>query len=363
MTTLSEKTLVGGAKSYDVFISYRRDKRGVVAAHLVKARLEKSGYRVFLDVEELRQGNFNKALLARIESTKHFVLILTPNSLERCYQKGDWLYREIKCAFKNKRNIVPIMFDDTEAAPPAPPRETEAVEAKMRNRCVYRKLQKLYNFQACVCRSESLTRDLRRLSDYLPLGRLRNVERVCCSRRFGGVSAVIYILTTIVLSIFYERQQEQLLTENLALSVKYEMDAVAYLIQETAGVNQELYNNEGVVCDNKRIVQEYQKLKNYNERQKENKVLLETIKKTESARINKTVDEYITKRNKIHQAIDEYFNNWANGESLLLISKVREEYNDLRQWCDKNVAGGSVGLRLVSLNNITTEETALQKVV
>ena len=84
MTTLSEKTLVGGAKSYDVFISYRRDKRGVVAAHLVKARLEKSGYRVFLDVEELRQCNFNKALLARIESTKHFVLILTPNSLERC---------------------------------------------------------------------------------------------------------------------------------------------------------------------------------------------------------------------------------------------------------------------------------------
>lgn len=353
---LSEKTFVGGAKSYDVFISYRRDKRGVAGAHLVKAQLEKIGYRVFLDVEELRQGDFNKALLARIESIKHFVVILTPNSLERCYQKGDWLYREIKCAFKHKRNIVPIMFDDTDATPPSPPRETEAVEDKKRNRYVYRKLQKLYNLQACVCKSENLTRDLRRLPDYLPLNFLRNAERVCCSSYFSGVLAVICILTTIVLSVFYERQQKQLLTEKLAISVKYEIDAVAYLIYEAARLNHVVaYDNEEL------IRQEFQRLRNYCERQKENKVLAETTKKIGLARINKTVDEYIMKCNKIHQVLDEYLCNSENREPLSeVIKDMVEEYNDLQKLYNNNGVGGTVRLRLMSLNYVTTEVEQLK---
>ena len=73
---------------YDIFISYRREG-GFEIAKLIQERLKADGYRVFLDYEGLRSGNFNTRLYQEIESCKDFIVILSENSLDRCVNQKD----------------------------------------------------------------------------------------------------------------------------------------------------------------------------------------------------------------------------------------------------------------------------------
>ena len=91
-----------------IFICYRRDG-GADLARLVHDSLQQRGYEVFMDVESLRSGPFNTALFNEIESATDVVVILTPGSLDRCHNEGDWVRLEIAHAIKQKRNVVPLM--------------------------------------------------------------------------------------------------------------------------------------------------------------------------------------------------------------------------------------------------------------
>ena len=56
----------------------------------------------------------------QIEARAHFLIILTPGTVERCAEPGDWLRREIEYAIDKQRNIVPLLlngftFKDTES--------------------------------------------------------------------------------------------------------------------------------------------------------------------------------------------------------------------------------------------------------
>ena len=51
---------------YQIFISYRREGGDVLAGRLHE-RFTRMGYRVFYDIESLRSGDFNRALLEVIE--------------------------------------------------------------------------------------------------------------------------------------------------------------------------------------------------------------------------------------------------------------------------------------------------------
>lgn len=94
---------------YDVFISYRRIG-GEYTAKIIKDELTNRGYNVFFDVESLRSGNFNTKLYSVIENAKDFILVLAPESLNRCENENDWVRLEIECALKNDLNIIPIML-------------------------------------------------------------------------------------------------------------------------------------------------------------------------------------------------------------------------------------------------------------
>lgn len=94
---------------FDVFISYRREGAGAEAL-LIKAKLEGDKFRVFVDVTNLDKGIFDVALLKRIEETRNFLVLLSPNALDPCVDPGDWLRREIACAIRSKRNIIPILL-------------------------------------------------------------------------------------------------------------------------------------------------------------------------------------------------------------------------------------------------------------
>ena len=91
-----------------VFISYRREG-GAETARLMRYELLSRGWRVFLDVENLKAGHFDERLLHEVEAARCFLLILSPNALHSCRGKKDWLRREIRQAIKSDRNIVPLL--------------------------------------------------------------------------------------------------------------------------------------------------------------------------------------------------------------------------------------------------------------
>ena len=94
----------------DVFISYRRDG-GFAFARLLYECLQKEGISTFLDLEELRSGAFNTKLYEAIDASENFVIVLPPNSLDRCVDENDWVRLEIEYAIKKKKNIVPILVN------------------------------------------------------------------------------------------------------------------------------------------------------------------------------------------------------------------------------------------------------------
>jgi energy-coupling factor transport system substrate-specific component len=91
-----------------VFISYRRVD--VYVALAVYQHLTSHGYDVFFDYTSIPSGDFEQIILSNIKARAHFILILTPNALDRCSEKGDWLRREIETGIDEKRNIVPLFF-------------------------------------------------------------------------------------------------------------------------------------------------------------------------------------------------------------------------------------------------------------
>ena len=99
---------------HDIFISYRRDGGFETAKYLYDC-LIRDGYSVTFDIDTLRGGRFDEALLSRIDECTDFIVILS----ERCFDKtldatclpdNDWMRREIAHALTSKKNIVPIML-------------------------------------------------------------------------------------------------------------------------------------------------------------------------------------------------------------------------------------------------------------
>ncbi|MDD3429335.1 MAG: toll/interleukin-1 receptor domain-containing protein [Oscillospiraceae bacterium] len=96
-------------KKYDIFISYRR-QGGEATARILCERLTDMGYKVFFDVESLRSGDFNRALYEIIDECNDFLLILSPQALDRCANQDDWVRNEISYALEKGKNIVPVLL-------------------------------------------------------------------------------------------------------------------------------------------------------------------------------------------------------------------------------------------------------------
>lgn len=141
-------------KSLDVFVSYRRSN-GSQLASLLKVHLQLRGFSVFIDVERLEAGKFDNNLLQSIQKAKHFLLVLTPNALERCkhdHEKKDWVHREIVAALSANCNIIPII--DNFAFP-----EPDELPEDMRQVCHFNAVRWIHDYQdACVDKLERFMR-------------------------------------------------------------------------------------------------------------------------------------------------------------------------------------------------------------
>ena len=106
--------LISGQMStkYDVFISYRRDG-GAQYARILQLMLSQRGYSVFLDYDELRDGNFNEKIKKAIKEAPVFMMVLSENSMNRCVNESDWVRREIMMAIEEGKHIIPVNPDNT----------------------------------------------------------------------------------------------------------------------------------------------------------------------------------------------------------------------------------------------------------
>ncbi|XP_049292248.1 NAD(+) hydrolase sarm1 isoform X2 [Anopheles funestus] len=142
-------------KSLDVFVSYRRSN-GSQLASLLKVHLELRGFSVFIDVERLEAGKFDNNLLQSIRHARHFLLVLTPEALNRCVDDvecKDWVHREIVAALNSECNIIPII--DNFQWP-----EPEKLPEDMRGVCHFNGIRWIHDYQdACVDKVERYIRN------------------------------------------------------------------------------------------------------------------------------------------------------------------------------------------------------------
>lgn len=111
ISTTHETKPARSDRSYDVFVSYRRDKGSEVARYLAE-RLSKRGYRVFLDVDSLGSGEWGKELQHRIDECPDFVAVVTDGYFLRCENPDDVVRKEIARALETRATVIPLLVGD-----------------------------------------------------------------------------------------------------------------------------------------------------------------------------------------------------------------------------------------------------------
>lgn len=119
---------------YDVFISYRRDGGFELAKHLYDL-LSRDGYTVSFDIDTLRNGDFDKALIESIDNCQDFILIVDPKAFNRVFDpsfpaENDWMRQELAHSLTVGKNIVPIFLEGVSEFPANLPEDISAVTKK-----------------------------------------------------------------------------------------------------------------------------------------------------------------------------------------------------------------------------------------
>lgn len=120
--------------NYDIFISYRREGGYDTAKHLYDL-LTLDKYKVSFDIDTLREGDFDRQLLKRIDQCKDFILIVDKHTFGRTLDPSfdsnkDWLRIELAYALKKKKNVIPILLSGVEGFPANLPKDIEKVTTK-----------------------------------------------------------------------------------------------------------------------------------------------------------------------------------------------------------------------------------------
>lgn len=101
-------------RNYDIFLSYRRIGGEYAAAYL-KTELFNMGYKVFLDVIDLHEGDFGEDIEKALRQCRVLLILLSENIFENSIKnpEQDWIIKEF--LFMNKRQkakedvkIIPI---------------------------------------------------------------------------------------------------------------------------------------------------------------------------------------------------------------------------------------------------------------
>ena len=92
-----------------IFISYPRKR--VAIAHLVKLNLELRGFKVFMDLTELKGGDWNVQLRTAIKKCTDILVIVSRESLS-----SSAIAEEMDYANTQKKHIVPIIINEVDSS-------------------------------------------------------------------------------------------------------------------------------------------------------------------------------------------------------------------------------------------------------
>lgn len=98
--------------------------------------INKRGINAFIDIESMHAGRFDEQIYDRINDCNSFLLILSPNTLDKCINIDDWSRLKIEKALELKKNIVLVImpnfsFPDTLSASIKNIRYYQGVQSKM----------------------------------------------------------------------------------------------------------------------------------------------------------------------------------------------------------------------------------------
>jgi hypothetical protein len=113
---------------------------------LYLVHLQLRNFTVFIDVERLEAGKFDNNLLQSISQAKYFLLVLTPNALDRCLgddERKDWVHREIVAALESNCKIIPIIDNFQWPLPEDLPEDMRAV-------CYFNGVRWVHDYQVRV---------------------------------------------------------------------------------------------------------------------------------------------------------------------------------------------------------------------
>ena len=94
-----------------VFISYRHNVSAFIAQSIF-LDLRAHSYDVFKDEDSIDAGQWERVIMGQIAARTHFLIVLTPGTLDRCIDPNDMLRKEIERAMELKRNIVLIFVNE-----------------------------------------------------------------------------------------------------------------------------------------------------------------------------------------------------------------------------------------------------------
>jgi len=117
MKSTNVNKLTQGDNQYDIFISYRRDPDEDLALLIFKM-LTYRGYKVFLDHDSNKDGNFINNIEQAINSAPVFILLFSDNSWSRINDSNDMVRHEIELAVKLGKKIIPICKEPNKACFP-----------------------------------------------------------------------------------------------------------------------------------------------------------------------------------------------------------------------------------------------------
>ena len=184
-------------QSYDIFISYRRED-GAQYARILQLELEKRGFHVFLDYEELIDGVFGDEIKDAIRQAPIFIMVLTPQYLARSMESDSWVRQEIMLAIQQQKHFIPLNPDSSFKGVPAgtPEEICKIVETHQHSEI---------NFGQALGATVDLLVNNRILKTVKP----RNTKQRRCMRRALFVLAVLLVVTAIGSFFYFQRKAER----------------------------------------------------------------------------------------------------------------------------------------------------------
>ena len=105
----SRKTMSNTGKT--VFISYRRSASIDAAENIYRSLCQKR-CDVFIDIKCIHSGDFAKRIYREIAQRSNFIIIFSKGTADRFSEPGDFLRKEIECAIKQNRNVIPVVMSN-----------------------------------------------------------------------------------------------------------------------------------------------------------------------------------------------------------------------------------------------------------